>query len=587
MNKNKVFELKQRVMQLTNQKDYTAAKKYSLKLVKLCPKDIEVRFSLAELQALLGEVESAVRSYCVVCQSKASSRSIAAEKAMVLCYEYGLNQLGLVPAEVLVKLNPDSVSANFFLGLFLFKLQQFVSSRPFLLKAVELEPSVEAYTNYCALSYIYTGQVSEGLEVLNSYLCEFGDQKGALILRTSSSNYLDNLPELKVFEFHKKCGSYFESQCDVVDDISINPKSKKLKVGYISPNLCLHSVAFFFDAILCRYTRSRYEVYCYSDVSNPDHVTNSFKQKCDHWVDSVHLSDESLFDKIRDDGIDILVDLAGYTGKGRMQVFTKRAAPVQVSYLGYPNTTGLSRIDYRITDSWSDPEEMTDDYYTERLIRLPGGFLCYSLIDAIPDVAPFSLECNKGVRFGSFNSLLKISPELMKVWAKILKSVPKSTLFIKAKPFVEKILREQVWSLFESQGISKDRVSLVGWTAEQSSHLKMYDNVDIHLDSYPYNGTTTTIEALLQGVPVVTLVGLNHRSRVGFSILKQIGLESLVAKSEDGYIKVAVELAFDRIRLEALRASLRERLTNSSLMNQVRFVNELEDAYELMIHSLE
>jgi protein O-GlcNAc transferase len=128
---------------------------------------------------------------------------------------------------------------------------------------------------------------------------------------------------------------------------------------------------------------------------------------------------------------------------------------------------------------------------------------------------------------------------------------------------------------------------LVGWTAEQSSHLKMYDNVDIHLDSYPYNGTTTTIEALLQGVPVVTLVGLNHRSRVGFSILKQIGLESLVAKSEDGYIKVAVELAFDRIRLEALRASLRERLTNSSLMNQVRFVNELEDAYELMIHSLE
>ena len=574
-------------MQLTNQKAYSAAKKDALKLVKLCPKDSEVRFALAELQALLGDVEAAVRSYSIVCQSKVSIRSIAAEKAMRLCYEYGLNQLGLAPAEVLLKLNPNSVSANFFLGLFLSNLQQFVSARAFLVKAVELDPSVEAYTNYCALSYVYTGQVGEALELLNSYLSEFGDKKGALIIRTTSSNYLDNLSELNVFDLHKQCGRYFESQYEVVDAISIKPDSKKLKVGYISPNLFLHSVSFFFDAILDGYTRSRYEVYCYSDVSNPDHVTSSFKKKCDHWVDSGNLSDESLFEKIRDDGIDILVDLAGHTGKGRMPVFAKRAAPIQVTYLGYPNTTGLSRMDYRITDDWSDPEGMTDDYYTEQLIRLPGGFLCYSLIGSIPEVASFSLDHNKGVRFGSFNSLLKISSELMKIWANILKSVPKSTLFIKSKPFAEKVLREQVWALFEGEGVSKSRVRLEGWAAEQSSHLKMYDNVDIHLDSYPYNGTTTTIEALLQGVPVVTLAGLNHRSRVGFSIMSQIGLEDLVANSEDDYINVAVELALDRVRLEGLRSSLRERVMNSSLMNQVRFVSELEDAYEFMLHSLE
>jgi len=288
-------------------------------------------------------------------------------------------------------------------------------------------------------------------------------------------------------------------------------------------------------------------------------VTAEIKRESDHWIECHGMSDAELYDQIQADELDILVDLVGYAGSHRLKVFSMRAAPVQVSYLGYPNTTGLSAMDYRLSDSWADPVGMTEDQYTEQLVRLSGGFLCYTPASDLPAIAPLPADSNGGVCFGSFNSFLKVTPEMMGMWAELLKKLPESSVFMKARPLAEEALRERIWAYFKEKGITKGRIRLQGWTENISSHLELYNEVDIHLDTFPYNGTTTTIESLRQGVPVVSLAGSNHRSRVGCSILSQVGLDDLVATSEKDFIDVAVGLANDLDRLRSLREELRAR----------------------------
>jgi len=289
-----------------------------------------------------------------------------------------------------------------------------------------------------------------------------------------------------------------------------------------------------------------------------------------------------MADRIRADGVDILVDLAGHTVNGRLRMFARRAAPVQVSYLGYPDTTGLDTMDYRLTDQWADPAGMTEGHYTESLVRLPGGFLSYGPPRACPAPGlPPVLEAGH-LTFGSFNNASKLNPGVIALWSDLLKALPDARLLLKSQQLGDAGTRDWFRDRFEANGVSAQRVEFLGWQANGTSHLELYRKVDIGLDPFPYNGTTTTCEALWMGVPVITMAGDRHCARVGVSLLSKTGLDGLIADSARDFVEKAGALAADIGRLRELRAELRERMQASGLTNGRSLAAELEAAYRRM-----
>jgi protein O-GlcNAc transferase len=357
---------------------------------------------------------------------------------------------------------------------------------------------------------------------------------------------------------------------------------RRIRIGYVSPDFRRHSVNYFFEPVIASHNRNLFEIFCYSDVLAPDDVTERLQEYADQWRNIVSMSDEIVAEIIRKDGIDILIDLAGHTGHNRMLLFARKPAPVQVSWLGYPNTTGLSTVDYRIVDAYTDPPGLTDPYYTEELIRLPQTFLCYLPDENSPDVDSLPALKTGHITFGSFNFFAKISPEVIGLWAEILRKVPGSRMVIKAKSLSDKSTCAYAMQMFTREEIAPNRIELLSYEPSYRGHLDIYNRVDISLDTFPYNGTTTTCEAIWMGCPVITLSGSVHASRVGVSILSNIGLEHLIAKTRAEYFTIAVDLANDLKRLQSLRHGLRSLMYNSPLTDAKRFTLNLESRYRLM-----
>jgi len=301
--------------------------------------------------------------------------------------------------------------------------------------------------------------------------------------------------------------------------------------------------------------------------------------KCKHWRNISGLKDKQIVDLIKEDNIDILVDLAGHTSGNKLKVFTHKPAPIQINWLGYPNTTGLKTIDYRFTDNIADPKDESDMFYSEQLIRLDNGFLCYQGNNSIPVCNELPYFNNEYITFASFNNLAKINPQLLKLWSQILLLIPKSKLILKSKQFSDSITNSRYLELFTKEGIEPDRIKLYSWLSDNNEHLKLYNSIDITLDSFPYNGTTTTCESLWMGVPTITLKGTKHASRVGASILTQTGLEEFIVNNEEDYILKAIDMAKHPEYLQSIRKSLRQSMENSTLCNGSLFAKKIEKTY--------
>ena len=353
---------------------------------------------------------------------------------------------------------------------------------------------------------------------------------------------------------------------------------RPLRVGYLSPDIRTHSVAYFLEAILDAHDRSRIEPFAYVQVVRPDTVTERMAPKFKAYRATVGRSDDEVAEMIRADGIDILVDLAGHSAGNRATVLARKPAPVQVTYLGYPDTTGMRSVDYRFTDALADPED-EDRFYSEQLVRLPDCFLCYRPPDDAPPVGPLPFRRRGQVTFGSFNSLYKVNEKLVEIWSTLLHRVPGSRLLLKSMALQDKAIRDRYYELFRKHNLDGDRILLVSWEPERANHLSLYGEIDIGLDTYPYHGTTTTCEAFWMGVPVVTLKGRVHASRVGCSLLHQVGLDELVATTAEDYVKIAAELAGDADRMAKLRSELRLRMANGPLCDRAGFVQQLEQAF--------
>jgi len=360
---------------------------------------------------------------------------------------------------------------------------------------------------------------------------------------------------------------------------------RRLNIGYVSPNFQQHAVAWAIEPVLAAHDRSRFRTFFYSTVAHPDAVTHRFMKLCDEWRDIAAVSNEAAARMVRQDRIDILVDLAGHTGGGRPLLLARKPAPVQVNWQGYPNTTGLTQVDYRITDAYADPEGETERFHTEKLVRLPTGFFCYAPPPDTPEPGEPPVLSTGQITFGCFNNLAKVTPETIALWSRILAELPQARMLMKAHALGQASARRDVHAHFAAGGIAEGRVELSGPEDSHGGHLARYREVDIGLDPFPYHGTATTCEALWMGVPVVTLAGRTHLSRVGVSVLRRIGLDDLIAATPGEYVRKVVDLAGDPVRLRKLRAGLRRAMTDSPLLDAVGFARALEAAYLTMWRS--
>ena len=357
---------------------------------------------------------------------------------------------------------------------------------------------------------------------------------------------------------------------------------RKLRIGYISPDFCAHPVGFFFEPLLESHNRSEVEVYGYGNVAFPDGVTEQFKNKFDHYRNIRGIDDKNTAAMIERDQIDILIDLAGHTGDSRVRVLAFRPAPVQATYLGYFETTGMEQIDYFLTDEKMSTAS-SQQFHTEKLLSFSQCCLCYRPLNTAIPAAPSPVAEKGYITFGMFGNSTKMNPDIISLWAKILQNNENSRMLLMFKGGQNKEITDRYYRLFEQFGISRDRVDFHG-RKSFPEYLQTHKDVDIMLDTFPYNGGTTTCDALWMGVPVISLVGEHHFSRVGLSILSCVGLEFFAASTPDEYVAKACALAAKPDALAKIRTSMRARMASSSLCDVKLFTQNIEQAYRKMWH---
>lgn len=357
--------------------------------------------------------------------------------------------------------------------------------------------------------------------------------------------------------------------------------SKRIRVGYVSPDFKQHAVGRFFLPLVEHHDRGAFEVFCYSDVRRPDAITDKTRSAAEHWRDTATLNDDQLADQIRADGIDVLIDLTMHMDRNRLPVFARHPGRVQATYLAYCGTTGLDAIEYRLSDPHLDPLGIDEAIYAEKTVRLPDTYWCYAPPASTPDVNELPLKSRRNVTFGCLNNFCKVTPAVLTTFAKVLARVSGSSLIISA---CDGSHRQRVWQQFQSLGVRPERVQFVS-PMPIEDYFKQYRAIDLALDPFPYTGGTTTCDALWMGVPVVTLAGRSGMSRAGASILTNAGLSELIADSETAYIDLAAKVVADVDRLAGMRSTLRDRVRQSVLSDAPRFARNFESALRQMLES--
>ncbi|MCE1226829.1 MAG: tetratricopeptide repeat protein [Geobacteraceae bacterium] len=485
-----------------------------------------------------------------------------------------------------IELAPQNVEALSYMGMMLIRFCQFDNALVALQRAHAVEPRNVLVLNNLGRACKMMGRHSKALEWYDKALEVEPDNTVAVDNYLFALNYCHGLSPDFIAAEHFRLAKVHAKEVSHPLNSFVEPSDTCLRVGYLSGDLYTHSVAYFFEPILQSHNYGRFEVYCYSLGTNRDGTTDRLKSLPCKWRDMSGCSPEKVIEQVRCDMIDILVDLSGHTADNRLGVFAARSAPVQISWLGYPNTTGLANMDYYITDNACDPVGMTEHLYSEKLWRLPRVFSCYLPPVEFPVVAPSPFKANGYVTFGSFNNFAKVTSEQISLWARILRRVPRSLLYLKSMALGDNSVRRDVLSRFASEGVDADRIFMRVVTATPLEHLQEYGKVDIAFDTFPYHGTTTTCEALWMGTPVITLAGETHVSRVGVSLLQAVGCPELIAHTADEYVEKAVQLAFSPGRLERFRHELRGMMAVSPLMDWPGVTRELEEAFEVMFETV-
>jgi predicted O-linked N-acetylglucosamine transferase (SPINDLY family) len=553
--------------------------------VAMEPQSALAQRELGYCHAQLGELQTAIQYFTRAINLDPNEATYYNDLGLA-CFELRMLTEAQGAFQQVLKLRPDSVVAYVHLGLLANLTGLSAIAVNMLRRAIAIDPTCgAAHSNLglylrdqgmqeeCRKHYVEAVRLKpDSLGILSSYLLTLNDDP-----------HTD--PGWVAAE-HRRFQAAVKGGIRPIVARNLEP-ARRLRIAYLSPDLRNHSVAYFMLPLLEAHDRSKVEVTCYSTSNVVDETTERIRAACDRWRSVFRASDEELAETIGRDEIDILVELSGHTAENRLPMLARRVAPIQITYLGYPNTTGLAEMDYRITDAIADPSGASDAWHTERLIRVEGGFLVFRPLEWGGDTTPSEGAAQEGraVTFGSFNNLAKINAMVLDAWASILEGVPGSALFLKAMGLRDERVQERIRAVFRARGVDAEaRVTMVGHERSNAEHLRLYHRVDLALDTFPYNGTTTTCEALWMGTPVVTYEGRSHAGRVGGSLLTHVGLGELVAKDLQGYINKAVSLGRDWEALVRLRSGLRERFATSPVMDANRLARGLETAYRNAWH---
>lgn len=485
-------------------------------------------------------------------------------------------------AEV-VRMRPDLPEAYQAMAVTLRYCNRITESIVALEKALQLRPDFTLALQSYGSVLAEAGRIEEGIEVWRRSLQIDPQQPDLHSNIVYTLSMVDGVTRADLWREHQAWAEHHakhasEATRPTKTPISSASDRRKIRIGYISPDLRLHSVCYFFIPLLKSHDKERFEIFCYSDVSNPDQTTSEIRRLSDQWRDVRGKPSAQVHRLIREDQIDILIDLAGHTMGNRMELFGLRAAPMQASWLGYPETTGLPTVDFKIADRIVYPESENGKYSSERILRLPNGYHCYLAPPGCPDISDLPVKRNGYITFGSFSSLAKLTPATVALWCEVLKQVPDSKLLLKARQLADPTVRDRYCSMFAACGVPRSRLRLELAIAETTEHLGFYKEVDLALDTYPYNGTTTLCEGLWMGVPPVSLCGPVPASRVGSSLLHSLGLGDWVAQTPEEFVAIAKGKSQDVDGLATLRMGLRERFSQSTLGSPKRFALEFESA---------
>lgn len=480
--------------------------------------------------------------------------------------------------------NPGHLGALLGLAPLLIAQERYRDAEALLRRALAVAPdSPEAHAYMAHVHFWTTGDIAATVDCTRRSLALRPDQPGvrSSLLMFSQYDPEPSAPQLRALhdEFESAHAAGFRA--DWRPYANLRAAGRRLRVGYVSPDFRRHSCAYFIEPLLAAHDRRVVEVVCYAQVKTPDAVTARLRALADRWNDIGQRSDAQLAADIRRDEIDILVDLAGHTADNRMLLFARKPAPVQVSWLGYPGTTGLRAIDYRLSDAVADPPG-AETPSCEAPIRLASGMHCYLPPDDAPPVAPLPALREGRVTFGCFNNLSKVNDRVIAVWAALLAAVPGARLALKDSRLRDRSNGQATVARFVAHGIDAERIVLLPPLRTTAEFLGLYGGVDVALDSFPYNGVTTTCESLWMGAPVVTMIDDRFAARMGASLLTQIGREAWIAENATDYVQIAVELARDLDRLAAERAALRPRMAASRLCDAAGFARAVESGYRAM-----
>jgi protein O-GlcNAc transferase len=482
-----------------------------------------------------------------------------------------------------IRLRPNYPEPHHNLGQALPKLGRLTESAEAYRKAVSLRPAYSKAAFQLAGVLGELGSGDEVVEALDTVIRLHPRAPAPRSARLYTMHYCPQHDAQTLYREHTEWGRLFcdplrqhfkphENDCD---------PDRQLRVGYVSPALREHTVTKFISAAIEHHDRKQFEVFCYSDAEKADAVTARIKDWADVWRDTRGQSDEAMDRLIRSDRIDILVDLRGHAADNRLTLFARKPAPVQINMVGYFNTTGLAAMDYRLTDAHMDPMGAAEQLNCEKLIRLEESCWCYSPEPDAPDVTEPPCIKNGFVTFGSLNKVVKISEPCAKLWAAVLEAVPSSRLLLSASGDAAPAVRERLGAM----GLPVERLILVDKTRTSREYLERFNQIDIALDTFPFNGITTTCDGLWMGVPCVSLAGQTSVSRAGKSILHACGLGAMAADTPGLFVDIAAGLAKDMTRARDLRLEMRRRLLTSALLDHRRFAAKLESAYREMWHS--
>lgn len=547
------------------------------RVLELDPAHVTAHNNIATIYRNLGNLQTASDHYQRVLSLQPDHAEALSNYGNVL-FDLGRLERAAEVLEKAISIKPDYEPAYNNLGIVQQRQGRYTDAQHTLEEALRLAPEfADAYTNLAEI-HKETGRTATAVAFYQKSMALAPDRASVHSNYVYALNNLDLIAPEAVTQAHLQW-----NQIHLPGPVASNPRRsgrrEKCRIGYVSPDFRQHSVSYFIEPILSNHDPEHFEVFCYSNGFIEDAVTERLRTSADYWRSIYGLTDRDADELIRADELDILVDLSGHTMGNRLPLFGRKPAPVQVSYLGYPATTGVAAMDYRLTDEWADPTSTTEHLHCENLVRIDGGFLSYRPPENAPEIGPLASDKNGFITFGSSNNLAKINASVLDAWAEILRSVENARLLLKGKALGDEGVRKQFEAAFADRGIGADRLDLRSWISG-SSHLSIYNLIDIALDPFPYNGTTTLCETSWMGVPTLVLEGAWHSARVGVSLMSMIGHPELISPDIDTYVKNAVGLSQNPEKLHEYRRCLRAEMKSSRLCDGRSFTRALEAEYQ-------